>query len=178
MERGSEDIRKRPKLRDKEELRRRVMNQIESESTIQQNKRFVWLRIAASLLVVFSVGAYVWMESDTQLQRHDTIARIENKVIFSKPDWRCRNNMMSLLASFNNSGLQFNNDGSALMLIKSDIELLQDSHPDLYSDAQGFIQALKELYPQLYHQYKSDEAVRLNFWILKDDKRLCQYITQ
>lgn len=176
MDEKERNLKQKPVLRNKEALRDNVLHQIELDSRLKAGNKMIWIRIAASLLVLLSVVSYIWMEASTQYSRFDTLGAINERIVIVKPDWNCRNNIMALLEAFNSSGFKLYMDEGAMLLDEAEVKQLQHSNEELYLSALSFVEAIKKHYPRLYQQYKSGESVRLNLWLLKEDQRLCEYI--
>ena len=62
---GLKHIKDRPRLKDKQQMQARVLNRIADLKDKRVNQRMIWWRMAASVLVLFLVGSYSWLEINT-----------------------------------------------------------------------------------------------------------------
>lgn len=167
--------RKRPMLRNKELLRDKVLAQISAKNKKQIHIRQLWMRIAASVFIVLSLGTYSWFEIDTQIQRVQTLVSLNERNVSIEADLYCQYNMKALITMLNKVGLEHVSNGESIHLTRSDFDYLKSIDSVLVVDVETFLSGIQKLYPTQYQCYLYGEGLRLSVWQLKNDQRICNW---
>ncbi|MCU4163962.1 hypothetical protein [Carboxylicivirga caseinilyticus] len=169
-------IKQQPRINDLQRFKNNVLNQIESEEQVRKQHRIYWWRVAASIIVLLSVGSYTWMEIDTYLKRTSTVV-FNNDISFESQDYqRCDYRIANLLKSLKEAGFVIDDQRNIIQFSELDVRNLNINNSPFASDVSQFLAGMKELYPLKYQKYKSGEMVEFNSWHLKKDQRLCDWV--
>ncbi|MCU4155083.1 hypothetical protein J1N10_03795 [Carboxylicivirga sp. A043] len=167
--------RDKPRLRDVQSFKTKVLNEIDTERSRGGLLQFI--RVAASIVLLFSLGAYVWMEVYTWENRLAIEQRTTPVSMIHKSDWQCRKAVNELMASlFETSALVRHNDG--VYINKGSIELLEFENSELFIVMQTVLGHIEQYSPSDFKVYQSGEDIRLNAWQLRHEYSVCEMLTK
>ena len=176
MMNGLKHIKDRPGLKDKQQMQARVLSRIAALEDKRVNQRMIWWRMAASILVLFLVGSYSWLEINTYINRTNAFANIKGTMQQDEIEQNCEYRINELLISLQNAGFVIDSKRQAIQFTKQQVIKLGDDNSPHFADINQFLVSMEKLYPLKYQQYNSGEAVELNSWQLKKDQRLCDWV--
>ncbi len=168
------EIKMKPHLRDKNQFQRNVLMAIEAKER-KQKKNLGW-RIAASIIVMFSVGSYSWMELETYSVRSSKLTATSQVLLKKKEDNSCQYQISHLIENLKVAGFIIDVEKMAIQFSQEDVDRLKADNSPFISDVNQFIAGMEELYPTKYQKYDAGELVEFNSFHLLKDQRLCDWI--
>nr|WP_321453642.1 hypothetical protein [uncultured Carboxylicivirga sp.] len=171
-----EVLKNKPRINDIHRFKDGVMSQIEREenSNIKQSKLF-W-KIAASILVLFSVGSYTWMETDTYLSRETYLANVRYEESSFADNTRCQYQLANLINVMTEAGFIIDVHNRIVQFSIVDVQKLIQANSPLSSDIKHFVHVMRKLYPVKFQQYQSGEVIEFNVWQLRGNQQLCDWV--
>nr|WP_319399933.1 hypothetical protein [uncultured Carboxylicivirga sp.] len=171
-----EVLKNKPRIKDIHRFKDGVMSQINiDDATIKKQSKLFW-KIAASILVLFSVGSYTWMETDTYLSRETYLANVTYEESSFADNTKCQYQVANLINVMTEAGLIIDVHNRIVQFSIVDVQKIIQTKSSLSTDIEQFIQAMQKLYPLKFQQYKSGEVVELNIWQLRENQQLCDWI--
>jgi hypothetical protein len=165
----------KPQLRDVQSFKSKTMREI--SPTKKGGDLLQFFRVAASIIMLFTMGAYIWMEVYTWESRLAIEQGVVTEPMQHQSNWQCRHSVNELLASlFNTSALVRHNDG--VYINKKNMQLLEVENAELFSIMEAVIGHIKQHSPSDFQAYQSGEDMRLNAWLLRHEYSICELLTK
>lgn len=164
--------RERPNLRNAAALKNKVMSEIGTEA---KERRFInFIKVAVSVVLLFSLGSYIWMEVYTWESR---LAIEKQKApLLYKSDWHCRMTAHELLQSlFETRALARHNDG--VIINKGNMKLLKVENAELFKVMENVLGYIEHYSPSDFQAFQSGKDIRLSTWQLRHTYSFCEWIT-
>lgn len=168
----------RPRLNNPEAIRRSVLKEIEKDKYQEKRNRrksIYLMRLTASILVLISIGNFVWQEANMYYSRAQMQERVIKNHGKSYVDYECQQVLRSFLFEIQKSTLGQYTDGKTIIITVQQLLYLKEIDSPFLPEVKDFLSALKKLYPEKYEQFNQEGALRLSVWQLKHDYRLCQW---
>ncbi|MBS2213506.1 hypothetical protein KEM09_19000 [Carboxylicivirga mesophila] len=171
-----EDV-KRTDLRmsNEDKFKQRLLQKINEPRNY--SKRLIQvLRVAASIVLLLSLGTYIWMEVDTREQRWLVEQQINGNQLVQPSSGSCKqavDKMMTLLAS--SESLPFSNKGVAFS--KVHLKQIKSENAELFVMLERMLVYMEQFYPSDYAAFQSGETVQLTAWQLRKEYDVCNWIT-
>ncbi|MCG8579178.1 MAG: hypothetical protein MI866_04645 [Bacteroidales bacterium] len=164
----------KPCLDDVQSLKSKVIYHIESPD--RKSTRFLqFLRIAASVILFFCLGAYAWLEVYTWESR--IAIQHDDAPVNYKANWHCRMTANELLSKlFETNALVHHNDG--VILNKGNVKLLQVENTELFMVVENLLTHIEKYSPADFQAYNAGEDIQLSSWQLRREYGFCEWITK
>ncbi|MBK3518613.1 hypothetical protein [Carboxylicivirga marina] len=165
----------KPQLENGQKLKHEVMNRIRTQKSVSNIAYLI--RVAASILILLSLGAYAWMEIYTWENRLAIEQRVSPNELQNNVDWQCRQTVNEIVASlFETNALVRQNDG--VLINKSNMKLLEVENAELFARVSDMLERIKLISPNDFQTYQSGEDIHLNAWQLRREYGFCEWITK
>ncbi|WP_430814410.1 hypothetical protein [Carboxylicivirga sp. RSCT41] len=164
----------KPSLDNVGSLKRKVMDRIEPPK--KQSLGFLkFVRVAASVVLLFCCGVYTWLEVYTWESR--LAIRSSNDPVIYKSDWQCRMTANDLLTKLleTNAMMRHNDD---VILNKGSVQLLQIENAELFSFVENLLTQIERYSPVDFQAYHAGEDIRLSAWQLRREYGFCEWMNK
>ncbi len=163
----------KPQLSNRDLITNHVMVKVQKQKNLGNNMRFY--RAAVSILIVLSLGGYLWTQVYTWEKRLLTEQRIKPANISKTSDWQCRVSINEMLSTLIKTKA-FVYDKEGVYVDKTTVGKLEDDAPELLELVDGLIVYLQDNFPKDYRAYEAGERLRLNAWQMRKGYDLCEWI--
>ncbi|WP_289054726.1 hypothetical protein [Carboxylicivirga marina] len=165
----------KPQMKDPQLFKENVMREIEPHPKRLGLHQF--LRVAASIILIFSVSSYIWMEIYVWESRLAIEQKVKPESTHRNSEWQCRQRVNEFMATLMNTGV-LTSHSTGLMINKTNMELLKDEHADLYKTVEEILARVKQFKPVDYYAFQAGEDVRLTAWQLRREYYFCEWINK
>ncbi|WP_439181469.1 hypothetical protein [Carboxylicivirga taeanensis] len=164
-----------PQLFEAEVFKRELLMEIAGGSR-RTKKLLLSLRVAASILILISLGAYVWMEVDTWEQRLLAEQKPIATQVTEAADWSCRQTIDRMMDILGRTQALVVTDNS-VAINKKKLHQLKAENREAGEMLEGVLVYMKQFNPSDYEAFQSGETVRLTAWMLRKEYDVCSWLT-
>jgi hypothetical protein len=165
------------KMRNPEDMTRRILLQIEGDSTRNRIRRWNdWIQIVAAAVVLLSITIWVAQEGYTSYSRLKMTTAFYGEVEKENQNKQC----LKILRSYLKAGVLTAHLESGrtdtVYMFRADVDYLKDVYPQHRKKTDDFLEVIARYYPSEYANYLAGGALKLSIQELKYNQRLCNIL--